>query len=207
MLAVVCALMTAPAFAEQGPLSALAVIQEGVDKADSDLFEQGADLNSLLRAASETLIASLKQQAAEGKLGDANMALGLAIASMDGDSSQAVFIRQLLLSEVRGFVISGINGGYFAGQPNGSIKPSRASLASTLPKMPQGRREIIPGAITSQEGDKATATATFVDPGAGRLPLELALKRENGRWRVTEVLNAAELLNRTRGKAGRENRL
>jgi ABC-type transporter MlaC component len=183
-----------PLFAAGGPLDALSTIQQAVDKADSDLFAQAADLDSLLQTSSDALMQSLKQQADQGALGSSQIAVVLALSSaMGGDSAQASFIRQLLLSEVRGFVISGINGGYFAGQPNGSIKPSRASLASLLEKMPEGRREIVPGKVLSRKDGKATVSATFVDPGAGSLPLELALQEENGHWRVKQVLNAAAL--------------
>jgi ABC-type transporter MlaC component len=183
-----------PLLAASGPLGALTTIQQAVDSADSDLFEQAADLNSLLQTSADALMQSLKHQADQGALGNSQIAMALALSSaMGGDAAQASFLRQLLLSEVRGFVISGINGGYFAGQPNGSIKPSRVSLASLLEKMPKGRREIVPGKVLSHKDGQATVSATFVDPGAGSLPLELALQEENGRWRVTQVLNAAEL--------------
>lgn len=197
----ILAVAPSPAGADAGePLHALETIQRAVDESDSDLFTQAADLDSMLNSASDTLMASLKQQAAAGNLGDSNFAMALALVGMAEDSGQGALIKQLMLSEVKGFVVSGLNGGYFAGKPNGRVRPPRASLASTLDKMPQGRREIVPGKVLTNEDGKATVSAIFVDPEAGRLPLVLGLKKQNEHWRVVEIVNAAELFEKA-GKA------
>ena len=51
----------APA-AQSGPISALAKAQKAIDTSDSYLMNQAIDLNSVLNKASDTLMASLKQQ-------------------------------------------------------------------------------------------------------------------------------------------------
>ncbi len=185
----------APAAAkEDGPLAALVKAQRGIDEADSSLVDEAMDVNAVLNKASSVLIAHLRQQAAAGALGEGNMAITMALTAMgDENSPQAAFFKQMLISEVKGFMVSGINGGYFAGKPNGRITPPQMSLASTLTKMPEGRREIVPGKILSNKDGKASVSATFVDPGAGRLPLILALERQGENWRVVEITNAASL--------------
>ena len=185
-----------------GPLDSLASIQKGIDGCDSDAVTRVLDIPAVVSAASDALVDALQQQAADGNLGDSNLAMVLAFAGVAKESGQAAMINQLLVSEVRGFVVSGVNGGYFAGSPNGSIKPSRASLASALDKMPQGRRQIIPGAVLSQENGRATVSGTFVDPKAGRLPLELVMEEQGGVWRVVEIANARSLFQ----EAARKNR-
>ena len=179
--------------ADSGPVSALVNVQKAIDESDSDVMNQSIDLNSVLNKASDTLMASLQQQIDAGTIDSTSITMALSLANMAEESGKGAFVKQLLLSEVRGFVTSGVNGGYFAGKPNGKVKPPRASLASTLEKMPRGRREIIPGKILSNKDGKASVAATFVDPEAGRLPLVLAVEQQGNDWRITEISNASEL--------------
>lgn len=175
------------------PLDALKYMQDGVDQADSDIFNQGIDVDSVVNKASDSLLAALKQQAAEGNMGNSNLGMALMFANMAENSGQGAFIKQMLVSEVKSFMASGVNGGYFAGKPNGRVKTSGASLVSTLEKMPQGRRQILPGKLLSSKDGKAEVSATFVDPEAGKFPLKLGLEERNNKWKVVEILNAQEL--------------
>lgn len=193
LLFVFCIAASVPSGAAAGPLESLAGVQRGIDECDSDSVTRTVDIPSVVGKASDSLVEVLQQQSAEGTLGDSNLAMVLALAGVAQESGQAAMIRQLLISEVRGFVVSGVNGGYFAGKPNGSVKPSRTSLAGSLEKMPQGRRQVIPGRILSQQDGAARVSATFVDPKAGRLPLELAMEEREGVWRVVEIVNARAL--------------
>lgn len=199
---VFCIAASVSSGAVAGPLESLAEIQRGIDACDSDTVTRVVDIPSVVGKASDSLVEVLQQQAAEGNLGDGNLAMVLALAGVAQEGGQAAMIRQLLVSEVRGFVVSGVNGGYFAGNPNGSVAPSRASLANSLEKMPQGRRQVIPGRILSQRDGTAKVSATFVDPKAGRLPLELAMEEQGGAWRVVEIANARSLFQ----EAARRNR-
>lgn len=185
-----------------GPLDSLAQVQRGIDACDSDMVTAVVDIPSVVGTASDALVDALQQQASDGNLGDGNLAMVLALAGVAKESGQAALVNQLLVSEVRGFLVSGINGGYFAGTPNGSVKPSRSSLAGTLEKIPRGRRQIVPGKVLTHKDGAANVSATFVDPGAGRLPLELVLKEQDGVWRVTEIANARALFE----EAARRNR-
>jgi len=175
------------------PQAALIQAQRGIDEADSDLFNAVVDVFSVVNKASDDLIVALKEQAVKGELGDGNIAVLLTLAASAGESGQTALLRPLLITEVKNFVATGINGGYFAGKPNTSVAPSRNSLASVLKKMPQGRREIVPGRLLSQQGGKARMSATFTDPAAGGFPLELIVEQQQDGWRVVEIANAKEL--------------
>lgn len=193
-LALCAVLVPGPAFAaDSGPMTAITNTQKAIDESNSDLMNQAIDLNSVLDKASDTLMASLQQQIDAGTIDSTSITMALSLANMAEESGKGAFVKQLLLSEVRGFVTSGVNGGYFAGKPNGKVKPPRASLASTLEKMPRGRREIIPGKVLSNKDGKASVSATFVDPEAGRLPLVLAVEQQGNDWRITEISNASEV--------------
>lgn len=177
-----------------GPLGALITAQKGIDQSDSDLFNQAVDIPTVVDRASDALLTALREEAAAGRLDAGNLGMVLALAGAADNAGQTALIKQLLISEVKSFVASGINGGYFAGSDKAKTKASRGSLASALDKMPKGRREIRPGSILSHTDNIATVSATFIDPEAGSLPLELALEQQDGgNWRVTEILNAKTL--------------
>lgn len=196
VLAVFClclvTVMSRTAWAEGSPLESLHLAQRGVDECNADYFNQAVDLPSVVDKAASAMLAALSKQAEEGNLGDGGLAMAVGMLSTV-DENAAALLRPLLVSEVRGFINSGINGGYFAGKPNGSVKPRRGTLASTLEKMPPGRRQILPGKVLSQKDELASVSAFFIDPEAGSFPLILAMQRENGLWRVKEISNAQEL--------------
>ncbi len=180
--------------ASSDPLSAVVTAQRGIDEADSDLFNRAVDVDSVLNKASATLNKALREQLAAGKMGGGAGAMIMLFTAAEDDPAQAGLLKQFMVSEVKSFVAAGVNGGYFAGKPNGRVKPERGTLAGALPKMSKSRKELVPGKVLSHQDDKATVSATFVDAKAGRFPLTLTLERQNGNWRVTEVVNAAELL-------------
>lgn len=189
-----------PAHGADSPRAALVQAQRSIDEADSDRFNEVVDVSAVINAASDSLIAALRERAVRGELGDGNVAMLLALAASAEDAGQMALLKPLLITEVKNFVATGINGGYFAGKPNGSVSPSRASLASTLQKMPKGRREIIPGNMLSQEGGTARMSAAFLDPGAGAFPLTLVFERQGDTWRVVEIANAKELFHEAAGR-------
>lgn len=191
------AVFPAAGAASSDPLSAIITAQRGIDESDADLFNRAVDLDSVLNKAYATLNTALRDQLAAGRLGGAPGAMLMLLTSAEEDSAQAGLVKQLMISEVKSFVAAGINGGYFAGKPGDRTRPERGTLAATLPKMAKGRRELAPGKILSQKEDKATVSASFTDPEAGRFPLTLGLERQNEHWRIMEIINAAELLDET----------
>lgn len=176
------------------PLAAVVLAQQGIDQADSDLFNQAVDVNSVVSNASDALNAALREQLASGSLAGNAGAMLLLFSASDSDPTQSGLLKQLIVSEVKSFLAAGINGGYFAGKPNDRVSPKRGTLAATIVKMPEGRRVLTPGKVLSQQNGKATVSATFSDPKAGSFPLVLELEQHNEKWRVTKVANAADLL-------------
>jgi hypothetical protein len=175
------------------PLSAVAVARQGIEQADVDLFNQAVDVDAVLNRAFNTLNKALREHLAADTGNDA-VAVAAFFTAATENAAQDGFLRQLVISEMKGFVAAGINGGYFAGKPNGLLSPGKGILSALLPKLSQGRKELIPGKVLSQHKDKAVVSATFVDAEAGSFPLTLALQRRQGNWLVTEVVNAAQLL-------------
>jgi hypothetical protein len=174
-------------------LDARVTSQKGIDQKKPDLFIQSVDIARVVDSASDTLLDVLRMQAASGNAESGKPGMLLVLADAAQGSGQADLIKQLLLSEVKTFVATGISGGYFAGTPDPAYPLPGGSLAVTLAKLPQGRREIRPGKILSVDADRARVSAQFNDPGAGSLPLELGLERQQGRWRVVEIINARSL--------------
>ena len=189
-----------PSFGAAGPLAAIEIAQRGIDESDSDLFNQAVDVDSVLHKASGALNVALREQLAAGKVAGGAGVMMLMLPLAEEDPEQAGLLKQLLIAEVKDFLAAGINGGYFAGKPNGSITPERGYLTGSLRKMPKGRRVLSPGEILSQQEGKATVSATFTDPKAGSFPLTLIVEQSGGNWRVTEIVNAMDLLEGTSGR-------
>lgn len=176
--------------AGKSPLAALKVAQYGIDVCNSDYFNQVVDVPAVVDKASDPLLAALRAQSTEkDQSGQAMLLIMLATANED----TLAMLRPLLTSEVRGLVNTGINGCHFAGHPQKDSKAAKGSLASLLDKMSPGRRCIVPGKVLSQEGDRASVTAKFVDPKEGAFDLLLVMQQENGLWRVKEISNARKL--------------
>jgi hypothetical protein len=180
-------------WAANSPQAALVQAQRGIDEARSDLFTAVVDVSSVVNRASDDLFVMLKDLAAKGELGNDNIAVLLALAASAEGGGQSALFGPLLITEVKNFVATGINGGYFAGKSDPSVSLPRNSLAASLKKMPEGRREIVPGKLLSQQDGKARMAATVTDPEAGRLPLELIVEQHKDGWRVMEIANAKEL--------------
>ncbi|MDR3176398.1 MAG: hypothetical protein LBU06_07700 [Desulfovibrio sp.] len=189
LLSGLCVSGAAPAGAA-GPLSALARAQEGIDTCDSGLFNSAVDLGAITDKAATALLSAMRKASVEGRL-EGPAALIVSLAGTVSDGGQDKLIRQLLHSEIKSFLAAGINSGWFAGRENPA--PGGRGFASYLKNIPRGRREIVPGKIVSEAGDKAVVTGRFIDPQAGALPLLLELERRDGVWRVVEIKNAAEL--------------
>lgn len=202
ILCVVAALLlTAPTAHADGPLSALTTAQKGVDSCNSTLFTQAVDVTSVINTVADSLLQMLRTQTADGSITHSGLAMAVTMLDAADSSGQRALIMPLLHSEVKSLLATGINGGYFAGEPNGSVAPSPVSLASVLNSMPKGRRSIEPGKVLSEKDGKARVSATYVDPGAGRLPLVLDLERQGETWRVTGIANAPDLFKSSlRGK-------
>ncbi|MDR1686901.1 MAG: hypothetical protein LBR82_10805 [Desulfovibrio sp.] len=183
-----------PVTGADGPLSAAETAQKGIDACDSDLFNRGVDMDRVAFLAMQDL---LKADILKGEAGKKNGgAAEILITLGAGSPEQAALIGRLLASELRGFAVSGINSCLFAGKEGAQPAQSGGMLASTLTRLAPGRREIKAGKILDRNKDKARISAEFVDPRAGTFPLVLGVERQNGAWRIVEIDNVPELLER-----------
>ncbi|MDL2317280.1 hypothetical protein LJC59_09485 [Desulfovibrio sp. OttesenSCG-928-A18] len=185
--------MAQPARAALGPFSALDMAQQSIDDNNSTKFTRAVDIDSILRRALPQVGELLRAEAARSNNTDNNLMLLLGMMqSMDRESMENMLL-PVLGSELKGFVAYGINGGYFSGRRAKTGGAVGGTLASALDKLPEGRRELVPGDIKLLKGDSAQVTATLLDPGAGAIPLLLNLEKQGSDWRVVEVVNAREL--------------
>ena len=191
-------LAPAPALAAavtNGPMDAVTIAQKAVDAADPDMFAEVVDVDSVLNKGITTAMEIMKEQSAQNKAGQGSPLLALALAGLSGkDKNQVELIKALLVSEVKGFVRTGIYGGYFAGKPNGRAASNSSTFSPLLDGVSKKRKELLPGKVLSQQKDAASVSATLVDKDAGNFPLSLGLERQNGVWRVTELRNLRELM-------------
>jgi hypothetical protein len=177
-----------------GPLSAAETAQKGIDACDSDLFSRGVDMDRVaLRAVQDLLKDDGLKGQADKKTGDAAEIL---LTLSAGNPEQAALIGRLLASELRSFAVSGINSCLFAGKEDAQPAQSGGLLASMLNRLAPGRREIKAGKILDRNRDKARISAEFIDPRAGTFPLVLGVEQQNGAWRIVEIDNVPELLER-----------
>lgn len=197
LLACACALSSGPAQAAEPaaktPLQALTLAQQAIDGSDPDAFKRVVDVDSVLSRGLDDSFAGIQKLAAGGEMRGSGAMLALVLVGAS-DPAKSKAIKQLLASEVKGFVTAGIRGGYFAGKPNGSVPADSGAFSPLLEGLSKSRKEIVPGRVLSQKAGSAVASATFVDHGAGRFPLELALENKEGGWRVVGINNAAALV-------------
>ncbi len=204
----VCALSLLPAVpaptaaAQTGPMRVVTDAQKSIDTADDTLFFEAVDADALLNSAADAVIKAVQEEARAGALTADNPALGMILGALaSGDASTVNMVKPVLFSEIKRLVGVGIRGGFFAGNPNGKVSADATALASVLKSMSPERKEFVPGRVISQKDDEAVISATLVDKGAGRFPLELRLREQDGRWRVKEILNVKELVQKATGKS------
>ena len=192
-------LLLLPAFpaAGAGPLEAVGNAQKAVDTADTNAFNNAVDVDAVLQSGLNDGLSLLCEQAASGTLSDLDPMLALALAGVAADcrpdNPQVLILRGLVQSEAKSFVASGVGGGWFAGKPNGRVQED-SMHTRLLRDISKGRKELVPGAVVSQHGDTAEISAVLRDAEAGNFPLRLKVERKTTAWRITEVLNARELV-------------
>lgn len=185
----------------KSPLEALSLAQKGIEGSDYTLFSRMVDTDSIVRGTAGEALSFLQEKMQKGELNNATPVLALMLSGVNvEDKSQMNMLTQMLSSEVRSFVASGISGGHFAGKPNGKTKLAGAGALftglSTKPK------RLVPGKVLQEKGDTALVSAMLEDGDAGRFPLELNMTRTNESWRVTGIHNLRPMLETAAARAG-----
>jgi hypothetical protein len=145
------------------------------------------DLDAVLAHSLDETVDFLIDQTRNGAL---DPFLSLIVRGLaDGSPQNRAFLKAFLASETRTFINAGISRGIFAGTGG-----DRADLPPLFQGISRGRKEILPGKIRSRKNGRVTVSAAFLDRGAGRFPLRLAVENAGGRWRITKILNTSELV-------------
>ncbi len=185
----------------KSPLQAVSLAQKGIEGADYTLFSRMVDTDSIVRTTAGEALSFLQEKMQKGELSNATPVMALMLSGVNvEDKGQMNMLTQMLSSEVRSFVASGISGGHFAGKPNGKTKIAGAGALftglSTKPK------RLVPGKVLQEKGDTALVSAVLEDGDAGRFPLELNMTRTNETWRVTGIHNLRPMLETAIARAG-----
>lgn len=179
------------AYAGDGPLEAVGLAGKAIETADVDLFRSVVNMDALLESASEDIRKELVSLAGKGQLKGINPTI-LALINED-DSLTAKLAVQLFSQDIKDYVAIGIRNGYFSGRqtlPSDMTGP----FPGIMKKASHAKKEIKPGKVLSQKGNRAVVSATLVDHQLGSFPLELGLAKTDRGWEVDSLVNARSLV-------------
>ena len=185
----------------RSPLEAVSLAQKGIEGSDYTLFSRMVDTDSIVRSTAGEAISFLQEKMQKGELNNATPVLALMLSGVNvEDKNQMNMLTQMLSTEVRSFVASGVSGGHFAGKPNGKTKLAGAGALFT--GLSTKAKRLVPGKVLQEKGDTALVSAVLEDGDAGRFPLELNMTRTNENWRVTGIHNLRPMLETAAARAG-----
>ncbi|MDR1360553.1 MAG: hypothetical protein LBJ82_06180 [Deltaproteobacteria bacterium] len=188
ILCLICLTIRPGSAAAEEPLDAVILAQQAIDSKNPDLFHQAVDLQAILARGLDKAMRVLSKRITDHDSMDP--LLSLLLSQLDEGSPQArEFLKTFLLSEIRTFINTGISRGVFAG-----TSKEDPDFSPLFQRVSPERKELLPGKVLSRKGGRATISATLLDQGAGSFPLRLSVENAEGRWRITEILNAPELL-------------
>ena len=176
------------------PLDAIKLAQKGVSDHDYTLFSQAVDVPSVLDSAADSLLAELKKQMASGAIKGDSTATSLLLMALSDDAGKGGMVRTLLQMEAVNLLRTAINAGHIDGEPDPAKAGNAGLFKGALKELGRSKKELAPGKVLKEEGDKATVSAAFFDSLEGRFPLELRMQKENGQWRVKELMNVRQLI-------------
>ena len=176
--------------AGETPLQALQKLQEGIDTSNYKLFSSAMDIDATVANAMPKILEEIKNLHSSGQLAlPSALAITLSVLNT-ADATQLKIAEQLFASELKTLLASGVNNGYFAGQPKAN---TQIPYNDILEKMTPGRKAII-GKSFTLNGNKALVKATLADQGNGEYPLVLNLEKQGNLWRIVGIDNAKELM-------------
>jgi hypothetical protein len=188
-------LCAAPAArAATSPLEAITTAQKGISSHDYALLRQGVDVSSVLDKATDSLLAELKRQMNEGNMVGDSTITTLLLMLVDDDSGKGGMVRSLLQMEAENLLRTAVNAGYIDGKPDPSKSGNAGMFKSALKELGRSKKRLAPGKVLKEQDDSATVSASFVDSIEGIFPLELRMEKEQGQWRVKEIMNLRQLI-------------
>lgn len=188
------------AYAEEtSPLDAVAVLQSGIEAKDMNIVEQAVDVDAVLRSALDVFLIELKERRAKRKNPvKETKAMEVIFAVADNPTStKSLAVKALLLQEAKKFVTGVVQGGYLLGEQKSSLVKTLGIFSSLQSWFDDCTvKQVTAGKVLSEQEDEALLSASYVDNGTVKFPLELLAKKENTIWRIKEIHNLKELLSR-----------
>ena len=191
MLSFACA-----TFAASSPEQTVREAQRAIDTKNADRFEQLVDIQRILAAATELLLAE-----ADKPNGQLPPMLALMLSSVK--NSQALdSLRALIAQEAHAFVRYGVLSGNFAGTPDQSIRPG-GLLAPLFGDASMGRKELrVAGPSAPNGQDEVFLPVELTDYGNGNIyPLLLRLQWRAPDWRIVEIANLPDIWSQIQAEA------
>ena len=181
--------------AEPGPAGAIQALQSAITTRDVALMERHINLDKVIGSAVDAVLAdsnAIKQ--AE----QTSPAVALVLAGMGSDERVKTVARHLLNTEMKQFVRYGVSSGTFAGTAKAGPHPGAGLFSSLLRGGAGDKKSFGSATVRNQTADTAQVTTSLADATSGETyPLDLALQKQDGVWRVTEITNIHALIKRT----------
>ena len=190
-------LLPPAAVAAQGPEASVAMLQKAVDTRDMALAERYLDIDGITAKAVDVLVAD---PALLQSLGNKAIAIAVALAAAGNEKANPV-LKELLQSEAREYVRNGVVSGIFAG----NVVEGASTYAGLFKKAFRGGKKNTiafgPAKVLKQEGGSALVATMLAQGVKGRAyPLELRLERRGDVWRVVELANAKDFVQKAMKK-------
>lgn len=186
---------TLAASATRRPSAAVRGVQQAIDTSDMILLTRYMDLDGLITRAVSVAVADASVREAVAQYPAA--ALVLAVGGNDAVDA----LRALLASEIREYVRHGVTSGAFAGAPRAGVSTYRGLFGSIFRGGARDRVTITSSSITRKSAEEALINAMATYGGKDETyPLTLRARKETDDWRITDIVNMAELVRQCVGK-------
>jgi hypothetical protein len=181
--------------AARSPEELIGEVQKAIDAKDDARFRLLVDTGSIAGRALDALL----EHAAQSPDGTAFLPpIPALMLSSLGNSPMALSeLRDLLVRETERFARWGVRSGYFAGKTDRDAR-LEGLQALLFSEVSPGRKQLVPAASALPAGEnEVLLPAKLRDHGGnGDYPLLLRLERTPSGWRVTELVNTLELMER-----------
>jgi len=175
----------------QKPEASIAMLQQAINTRDLDLAEQYLDIDGVITKIIDIL---LTEEDVAKSLNNGVLTIGLALA-ISADANTAAAFKEFLQSEAHEYVRHGVVSGAFSG----TLSKDASTYGGLIKKAFRGKGKdniaFGPANVLSREGESALVTTTLTRGDKGRAySLKLRIERQSGVWRVVELINTRDII-------------
>jgi len=175
----------------QRPETSIAMLQKAINARDLALAEQYLDIDGVITKIIDIL---LTEEDVAKSLNNGALTIGLALA-ISSDANTAAAFKEFLQSEAREYVRHGVVSGAFSG----ALVKNASTYGGLIKKTFRGKEKdkiaFGPASVLSRKVESAMVTTTLTRGDNGRAyPLKLRLERQSGVWRVVELINTRDII-------------